>query len=408
MSKFLDSTGVGYVLGLIKSTFKPKQTAQTTDPAADGSGITFVDSVKQDANGVNTVHRKTVQNASGSQAGLMSSADYTKLSGIEAGAQVHIAPTTAEVKNALGTGSGTTKFLREDGSWQTPNYPVTSVAGKTGAVTLVKSDVGLGNVTNDAQVKRSEMGVANGVATLDENGQVPASQLPSYVDDVIEMLDMTNTAPATCAKGDVYYNTTSKKLFTATGTNTWGTTGKTPEGGKIYTNLSTGKEYRWGGSDMSVISDTIAIGTTTGTALDGKVGSDHINDKNNPHSVTKTQVGLGNVTNDAQVKRTEMGAASGVATLDANTKIPVSQLPTVSASSGGTGGSAGAMTPAQAEKLNGIEAGAQAHIAPTASEVKSALGTGTNDGTFLRKDGTWAEPVALTNAEIDALWAAAS
>lgn len=32
----------------------------------------------------------------------------------------HIAPTAAEVKSALGTGSGTTKYLREDGTWQTP------------------------------------------------------------------------------------------------------------------------------------------------------------------------------------------------------------------------------------------------------------------------------------------------
>jgi len=43
---------------------------------------------------------------------------------------------------------------------------------------LTKSDISLGNVTNDAQVKRSEMGVANGVATLDSDGLVPASMLP--------------------------------------------------------------------------------------------------------------------------------------------------------------------------------------------------------------------------------------
>ena len=59
---------------------------------------------------------------------------------------------------------------------------VTSVAGKTGAVTLTKNDVGLGNVTNDAQVKRSEMGEANGVATLDANGKITASQMPEVVD----------------------------------------------------------------------------------------------------------------------------------------------------------------------------------------------------------------------------------
>jgi len=41
-----------------------------------------------------------------------------------------------------------------------------------------KSDVDLQYVTNDAQVKRSEMGVANGVATLNEAGTIPLSQLP--------------------------------------------------------------------------------------------------------------------------------------------------------------------------------------------------------------------------------------
>lgn len=44
-----------------------------------------------------------------------------------------------------------------------------------------KTYIGLGNVTNDAQVKRSEMGKANGVATLGADGKVPAEQLPSFV-----------------------------------------------------------------------------------------------------------------------------------------------------------------------------------------------------------------------------------
>lgn len=45
--------------------------------------------------------------------------------------------------------------------------------------TLTKTDVGLGNVTNDAQVKRSEMGVANGVATLGTDNKLPTAQLPA-------------------------------------------------------------------------------------------------------------------------------------------------------------------------------------------------------------------------------------
>ena len=51
----------------------------------------------------------------------------------------------------------------------------------------------------------------------------------------------------------------------------------------------------------------------------------HIKNTNNPHSVTKTQVELGNVTNDAQVKRSEMGVANGVATLNSDGKVPNSQ-----------------------------------------------------------------------------------
>jgi hypothetical protein len=53
----------------------------------------------------------------------------------------------------------------------------------------------------------------------------------------------------------------------------------------------------------------------------------HLEDLDNPHKVTKHQVELGNVSNDAQVKRTEMGAANGVATLGAQGTIPASQLP---------------------------------------------------------------------------------
>lgn len=48
----------------------------------------------------------------------------------------------------------------------------------------------------------------------------------------------------------------------------------------------------------------------------------------NPHAVTKVQLGLGSVTDDAQVKRSEMGAANGVATLDVNGFVPVTQIPT--------------------------------------------------------------------------------
>ncbi|NRT90950.1 hypothetical protein [Clostridium beijerinckii] len=46
--------------------------------------------------------------------------------------------------------------------------------------------------------------------------------------------------------------------------------------------------------------------------------TNHTSNTNNPHSTTASQIGLGNVTNDSQVKRSEMGAVNGVATLDSS------------------------------------------------------------------------------------------
>ena len=168
----------------------------------------------------------------------------------------------------------TTKMTKLDGIEEgAQRNTVTSVQGRTGDVVISKTDVGLDNVTNDAQVKRSEMGVANGVATLDGQGKVPSSQLPSYVDDVME------------------YDSISK--FPLTG-----------EAGKIYVDKATNKTYRWSGSTYVEISASIALGETSSTAYAGDKGkanagkiAAHVADKDNPHSVTKEQVGLGNVGN---------------------------------------------------------------------------------------------------------------
>lgn len=55
--------------------------------------------------------------------------------------------------------------------------------------------------------------------------------------------------------------------------------------------------------------------------------ANHLADLANPHQVTRTQVGLSNVLNVAQIPATDKGANSGVATLDVNGKLTAGQIP---------------------------------------------------------------------------------
>jgi hypothetical protein len=115
----------------------------------------------------------------------------------------------------------------------------------TGTVIGVsKQHVGLGNVTNDAQIPLAQKGQPSGVATLDGAGLVPANQLPSYVDDVLEFADLAS--------------------FPASG-----------EIGKIYVTLDTNKTYRWSGSTYVEISASLVPndGTLTVQGSNGLQGS---------------------------------------------------------------------------------------------------------------------------------------
>ena len=95
-------------------------------------------------------------------------------------------------------------------------------------------------VTSALAGKVDTSAVGTTVAELD-NGKVPSSQLPSYVDDVEE------------------YSSTS--AFPVTG-----------ESGKIYVALDTNKTYRWSGSEYVEISESLALGETSSTAYAGNKG----------------------------------------------------------------------------------------------------------------------------------------
>ena len=106
----------------------------------------------------------------------------------------------------------------------------------------------------------------NGYAELNEYGYVKTSQLPGFVDDIIEG----------------YYNSIDGKFYT---TESY-TSEIIPEGGKIYVSLDSNKTYRWSSSSYVVISETIALGETSSTAFAGDKG------KANSEAITTLQTSI--------------------------------------------------------------------------------------------------------------------
>lgn len=105
---------------------------------------------------------------------------------------------------------------------------------------------------------------ANGLASLDENGKVPAGQLPSYVDDVIDVYATYDVS----ATNEV----TNIKLYTDKDH----TTAVVGEAGKSYNDITPdhpGYQFRWSGTTwVQIVSGGLIIGEITGTAFDGAKG----------------------------------------------------------------------------------------------------------------------------------------
>ena len=104
---------------------------------------------------------------------------------------------------------------------------------------------------SDFNLFKNSKGQHDGLASLDSSGKVPSSQLPSYVDDVIE---------------GYYYNSKFYKEESHT-------TEITGESGKIYTDLGNNKTYRWSGTTYTEISASLALGETSSTAYPGNKGA---------------------------------------------------------------------------------------------------------------------------------------
>lgn len=229
-------------------------------------------------------------------------------------------------------------------------------------------------------IATSARGVANGVASLDANGLVPSSQLPSYVDDVLE------------------YD--KKADFPTNG-----------ETGKIYVDKTTNLTWRWGGTTYVEISPSIALGTTSSTAFAGDKGQTAYT-----HAVTNkgsafasglykiTTNSEGHVTAAAAVVKSDITALGipgenstyTLAGLMGSTAVGSKTQPIYWNGSkfANTGYSLGKSVPSTAIFTN--MGAASASAAGTAGYVPAPAAGKQNS--FLRGDGTWVVPTNTTYA----------
>lgn len=136
----------------------------------------------------------------------------------------------------------------------------------------------IGVVSNNlAPIKTAwdKKNAANGLVQLDAGGKLPAASLPAGYDNIDMLVTFVTANPTTgMTIGQKWYNSTTKKIFTATSATSGSET--TPDGNeKIYINILQNKSYRWTGSDMVVVGDGsgIALGTTSSTAFRGDYGN---------------------------------------------------------------------------------------------------------------------------------------
>ena len=259
--KYLDYNGLETLVNIIKGTYAEKTDLSLVSQVATNAAqaATTLESSKQDkliagsniqiAEDGKTISATdtTYVDATTSTSGLMSATDKTKLDGVATGAQANTIETIKVNSSAL--------------------TPDTSKAIDIKVPTVLSDltdDIGFvdrSNFENEIENVRAEIalkldaslkGAANGVAELDANGKVLTSQLPSFVDDVIEAENFA--------------------VLPNEG-----------ETGKIYVTLDDNKTYRWSGSAYVEISASLALGETDSTAYRGdrgKIAYDHATDAN--------------------------------------------------------------------------------------------------------------------------------
>lgn len=276
--------------------------------------------------------------------------------------------TTALLEKLNGIATGANKTVVDSALSSTSTNPVqnkvvnSALGGKVPTSRKVNGKALSGDITLSAgdvdAIPTSARGAKNGVASLDENGKVPAAQLPSYVDDVLEGYVADDLS--------AFYKDSGK------------TSAYTPETGKIYVNLNNNKTYRYSGSKYAVISETLALGETSSTAFDGARGKkayDHSQSAHAPSNAERNII-VGIQKNGADV------------TVDSNRKVNITVPTKTSEITNDSGFITSGATTAKAKQLE------------TARKIDGVNFDGTADithyGTCSTAAGTAAKTVAVT------------
>ena len=224
MAKYLDSTGLTHLWAKIKNYVATYITNLNL-------GGTYV--AKEDGKGLSTNDYTT--------------AEKDKLAGIAAGAEVNVQSDwnatsgDAMIKNKPTIPSKTSQLTNDSGfltefTESDPTVPAWAKAANKPSYT--PAEIGA--------VAESAVGAASGVCPLDANQKVPAANLPSYVDDVIESY---------ARSGQTALSSTWLATGSASGTVI------TPEAGKIYVLMADSGDYaansqfRWGGTAYVKLND---------------------------------------------------------------------------------------------------------------------------------------------------------
>lgn len=266
--------------------------AATSTTISAGTGLT---------GGGDLSANRTISANFGTGAGTIAQGNDSRITGAEqtsnkgaANGYAGLNSSTVVPSVQLGSGTAdTTTFLRGDNTWASvPAAPVTSVAGKTGAVTLAKSDVGLANVDN----------------TSDANKPVSTAQ-QTALDSKSNTSITISAGTGLTGGGDLSANRTISANFgTGAGTIAQGNDSRIA-GAEQTTNKGTANGYA--GLNSSTVVPTAQLGTGAATGATFLRGDNvwaaapvtSVASKTGAVTLTQTDVGLANVNNTSDANK---------------------------------------------------------------------------------------------------------